>query len=107
MDLRQPETWQRHQLAAIERMQADIGRYTRPVISIMGMSSMAYLMTWWPLVTFWEAGDMPWLPLAAVALSAVILTLTTPAFALAVGIETYFRRRLRSISNSRIGNKAN
>lgn len=98
MNLRQSEVWQRHQLAITERMQTDIGRYTRPVISIMGVSSMTYLMTWWPLVAFWEAGDMPWPPLAAVALSAVILTLTAPAFALAVGIESYFCRRLRKLN---------
>lgn len=97
MDLRQPETWQRHQLAAIERMQADIGRYTRPVMSIMGISSMAYLMTWWPLVTFWKAGDMPWPPLIAVVFCACVITLTAPAFALAIGVESYFCRRLRKL----------
>lgn len=97
MDLRQPEAWQRHQLVAIERMQADISRYTRPVISIMGISSMAYLITWWPLVTFWEAGDMPWLPLITVVFCACIITLTAPAFALAIGVESYFCRRLRKL----------
>ena len=95
MDLRQPESWQRHQLAATERMQTDIGRYTRPVISIMGISSLVYLMTWGPLVTFWGAGNMPWLPLLTAALSACVTTLVAPAFALAVGIESYFCRRLR------------
>lgn len=93
--LRQPETWQRHQLAAIERMQADLGRYTRPVMSIMGVSSLAYLLTWGPLLAFWEAGNMPWLPLLIAAICACIITLTAPAFALAVGVERYFCRRLR------------
>ncbi len=95
MDLRQPETWQRHQLATTERMQADISRYTRPVISAMGISSLSYIATWGPLVTFWDVNGMPWLLLLAVALSASIVTLTAPAFALAVGIESYFTRRLR------------
>ncbi|WP_297542939.1 hypothetical protein [Roseovarius sp.] len=97
MDLRQPETWQRHQLATTERMQADISRYTRPVISAMGISSLSYLMTWGPLVAFWGVNNMPWLPLLATALSACIVTLTAPAFALAVGIEGYFMRRLRAL----------
>jgi len=95
MDLRQPETWQRHQLATTERMQADISRFTRPVMSIMGISSLVYLMTWGPLVAYWGVGNMPWLPLLASASSACIITLTTPAFALAVGVESYFKRRLR------------
>lgn len=95
MDLRQSETWQRHQLATTERMQADISRYTRPIISAMGISSLSYILTWGPLITFWDASGVPLLLLLAVALSACIVTLTAPAFALAVGIESYFTRRLR------------
>lgn len=95
MNLKQSKSWQRHQLAAVERMQADIGRYTRPVISIMGISSLAYLMTWGPLVAFWGAGDMPWLPLMTAGLCACLITLIAPVFALAVSLEHYFRRRLR------------
>lgn len=95
MDLRQPEAWRRHQLATTERMQADIGRYTRPVMSTMGTSSLVYLMTWGPLIAFWGEGNMPWLAVLAAVLSACIITLTAPAFALAVGIESYFCRRLR------------
>lgn len=95
MDLRQPETWQRHQLATTERMQADISRFTRPVMSVMGISSLVYLMTWGPLVAYWGVGNMPWLPLLASASSACIITVTAPAFALAVGVESYFIRRLR------------
>ena len=94
MDLRQPETWRRHQLATIERMQSDVGRFTRPVMRIMGISSLAYLLTWGPLVMFWGADDMPWLPLLMATLFACIVTLTAPAFIVAVGIENDFRRRL-------------
>lgn len=97
MDFKQSKSWQRHQLAAVERMQADIGRYTRPVISIMGISSLAYLMTWGPLVAFWGAGDMPWLPLLTAGLCACLIALTAPVFALAMGVEHYFHRRLRDL----------
>lgn len=99
MDLRQPKTWQRHQLATTERMRADIGRYTRPVMSVTATSSMIYLMTWGPLWAFWEVGSMPWLPLLAAAFSGVIVAMTFPAFALAVGIESYFCRRLQDIES--------
>lgn len=97
MDLRQSEAWQRHQLAAIERMQADLGRYTRPVMSIMANCSLVYLMTWGPLCAFWEIGNVPWIPLLAAAFSGVVVAITFPAFALAVGIENYFYRRLDSL----------
>ncbi|PWE33423.1 hypothetical protein DDZ14_04270 [Maritimibacter sp. 55A14] len=96
MDLRQPEAWQRHQLATTERMQADIGRYTRPVMNIMGTVSLVYLLTWGPLCVFWEVGNMPWLPLLTTALSGLVVAMTFPAFALAVGIERYFHHRLKA-----------
>ncbi|CRL12481.1 hypothetical protein NIT7321_03358 [Phaeobacter italicus] len=97
MDMRQPEAWQRHQLALTERMQIDVGRYTRPVMSIMATCSLVYLMTWGPLCAFWEVGHMPWLPLLVAAFSGLIVAMAFPAFALAVGIERYFCRRLRSL----------
>ena len=75
-------------------MQADIGRYTRPVMTITGTSSLMYLMTWVPLIAFWGAGNMPWLPLVAAAVSGIVVAMAFPAFALAVGVESYFRRRL-------------
>lgn len=96
MDLRRPEAWQRHQMAAIERMQTDIGRYTRPLMSVTATSSMAYLLTWGPLCAFWEVGNMPWLPLLTAACSGLIVAITFPAFALALGIEGYFHRRLKA-----------
>ena len=97
MDLRQPEAWKRHQLATTERMQADLGRYTRPVMSVMATCSLVYLLTWGPLCAFWEVGNMPWIPLLAAAFSGVVIAMTFPAFALAVGIESYFHRRLGSL----------
>ncbi len=94
MNLKQPEAWQRHQMATTERMQADIGRYTRPVMSVMAIFSLAYLLTWGPLCLFWEVDSMPWLPLLTAAFSGLVVAMTFPAFALAVGIERYFHRRL-------------
>jgi hypothetical protein len=94
MNLRQTEAWQRHQLATTERMQADIGRFTRPVMITMCVSSLAYLMSWGPLMSLGNADNMPWLPLLIAGLSACIMAVTTPAFTLAVAIESYFRRRL-------------
>lgn len=40
---------------------------------------------------------MPWLPLLAAAFSGLILAMAFPAFALAIGLESYFGRRLRSL----------
>ena len=40
---------------------------------------------------------MPWLPLLAAAFSGLVVMMTFPAFAMAVGIESYFWRRLRSL----------
>lgn len=95
MNLRQTDTWQRHQLATTERMQADIGRFTRPVMITMCVSSLAYLTTWGPLISLGDADNMPWLPLLIAGLSACVMAVTTPAFTLAIAIESYFRRRLR------------
>jgi len=100
MDLRQPETWQRHQLATTERMQADIGRFTRPIMSVTSTFSLVYLLTWGPLFMFWDIDNMPWLPVLTVALSGFVVAMTFPAFALAVGIESYFWRRLRLLQAS-------
>lgn len=96
MDLRQPKAWQRHQLAATERMRADIGRYTHAVMNLMGTFSLVYLLTWGPLCLFWEVGGMPILPLMTATFSGIVVTITFPAFALAVGIEGYFYRRLKA-----------
>lgn len=75
-------------------MQIDIGRFTRPVMSLTGTFSLVYLFTWGPLCMFWEVRDMPWPPLVTAAFSGLVVVMTFPAFALAVGIESYFERRL-------------
>lgn len=95
MELKQTEAWQRHQMATTERMQADVGRYTRPVMRGMGVCSLAYLASW-GLV--WASGADAGAQVVAVAgLSGLAVVLGGPAFALAVGVERYFRRRLRAV----------
>ena len=99
MELKQTQAWQRHQMATMERMQADVGRYTRPVMRVMGVCSLAYL-TSWGLV--WTLGTDGGTAVVAVAgLSGVVVVLGAPAFALAVGVEGYFRRRLRAMQYGR------
>ncbi len=99
MELKQTEAWQRHQMATTERMQADVGRYTRPVMRVMGVCSLAYLASW-GLVWAVEADGRA--PVVAVAgLSGVVVVLGAPAFALAVGVEGYFRQRLRAMQYGR------
>lgn len=97
MELKRPQAWQRHQLAAIERMKADISRYTDPVIHIMGICSLVYLATWCPIWIFWAEGGAPWLPLLVATLSGIVVVITAPVFALAVGIERYLCRRLQQL----------
>ena len=45
MEIKQSQTWKRHQLAATERMQAEVGRYTRPVMSLMSIGSLVLFVT--------------------------------------------------------------
>jgi ethanolamine ammonia-lyase large subunit len=68
MEIEKSDAWQRHQLAAVERMQRDLARYTQPVIRVVGLCGVAYLV------------------------------LGAPVFVLAVGVEQYFRGRLARIS---------
>lgn len=99
MELKQTEAWQRHQMATTERMQADVGRYTRPVMRVMGVCSVAYLASW-GLVG--ASGTDVGAPMVAVAgLSGLVLVLGAPAYALAVGVEGYFRQRLRAMQYGR------
>lgn len=102
MKMSQPETWQRHQLAAAERIQADVARFTRPVMNITTIFSLVYLMTWGPLFAFGTVGSMPLVPLLTAAVSGCVIALSMPAFALAIGIETYFRHRLHLLGNQRL-----
>lgn len=95
MELKQTEAWQRHQMATTERMQAEVGRYTQPVMRAMGVCSLAYLASWGLMWVFGAEGRAP--VVAVAGLSGVVVVLGAPAFALAVGVEGYFRRRMRGV----------
>ena len=43
---------------------------------------------------------MPFLPVLVAVLSACLMTVTVPACALAIGIESYFRRKLRRLETA-------
>lgn len=94
MEIEKSDAWQRHQLAAVERMQRDLARYTHPVIHVVGLCGVAYLASW-AVVMVLGAGAGAIVVMAA--LSAAVLVLGAPAFALAVGIERYLRGRLERV----------
>ncbi|MBN7786958.1 hypothetical protein JYP51_18680 [Ponticoccus gilvus] len=94
MEIEKSEAWQRHQLATVERIQRNLARLTHPVIRAVGMCGVAYLASWAAVMVL-GAEAMAMVVVAAVA--AVVLVLSAPAFALAVGIERYFRGRLERI----------
>lgn len=90
MELKKSDAWQRHQLAAAERMQRDLARYTHPVIRAVGLCGVAYLASWVALMlTGTGGGSMPAAMVAAVSATGVVLG--APAFALAVGVERHLR----------------
>lgn len=93
IELEKSDAWQRHQLAAVERMQRDLARYTHPVIRAVGLCGVAYLASWAALMLLGTGGES--MPAAMVAaFSAVVVVLGAPAFALAVGVERHLRGRL-------------
>lgn len=95
MEIEKSYAWQRHQLATAERMQRDLARLTRPVIRAAGLLGVAYLASWTVVMVMGaEAGAM----VVVAAVAAVVLVLSAPAFALAVGVERYFRGRFARIS---------
>ena len=94
MEIEKSNAWQRHQLATVERMQMDLARYTHPVIRLVGLCGVAYLVSW-AVVMVLGAEAMAMVVVAA--MSAAVLVLSTPAFALAMGVERYVRGRSRSI----------
>lgn len=96
MDFQSTKAWNMHQLAATENMQLGIERMTRPIVTMTGVSAMAYLVTWGPLWTFWNVETMPMLPLVVAILSALVLTLSIPAFVLAIAVESYIENRLKA-----------
>lgn len=94
MEIEKSDAWQRHQLATVERMHRDLARYTHPVIRGVGLCGVAYLASW-PVVMVVGAGAGAMSVVAA--MSAVVLVLSAPAFALAVGVERYLQGRLRRV----------
>ncbi|MFD1913357.1 hypothetical protein [Halodurantibacterium flavum] len=91
MEIEKSDAWQRHQLATLERMQRDLARYTHPVIRVVGLCGVAYLASWAVVMVLGAAaGAMA----VVAAVSAAVLVLGAPAFALAVGMERYFRGRV-------------
>ena len=96
MDFQSTKAWNMHQLAATENMQLGIERMTRPIVTMTGVSAMTYLVTWGPLWTFWNVETMPMLPLVVAMLSAFVLTLSIPAFLLAIAVESYIENRLNA-----------
>ena len=95
MEIEKSDAWQRHQMATVERMQRDLARYTHPVIRAVGLCGVAYLASWVVVMVLGAgAGAM----VVVAALSATVVVLGAPAFALAVGVEQYFRGRFARIS---------
>ncbi|WP_116134213.1 hypothetical protein [Tropicimonas sp. IMCC34043] len=79
----------------MERMQRDLARYTHPVIRAIGPCGVAYLASWAMVMALGaEAGAM----VVVAAMSATVLVLGAPAFALAVAAERHFRGRLERIA---------
>lgn len=94
MEIEKSDAWQRHQLATVERMQRDLARLTHPVIRAIGLCGVAYLVSWAVVMVLGAgAGAM----VVVAVMSAAALVLGTPAFALAVAVERYFRGRLARI----------
>lgn len=91
MEIEKIDAWQRHQMAAVERMQRDLARYTHPVMRAVGLCGVAYVASWAVVMVLGvEAMAM----MAVVAVSAAVLVLGAPACALADGVERYLRGRL-------------
>lgn len=98
MEHKKSEMWRRHQMAVVERMQKDLARYTHLVIRAMGLYAVVYLASW--VAILMPGPDGVSTPVALVAgLSAMVVALGAPAFALAVGVERYLRGRLNGPHN--------
>ena len=68
---------------------------THPVIRGVGLCGVAYLASWVVAIVLGAgAGAM----VVVAAVSATVVVLGAPAFALAVGVEQYFRGRVARIS---------
>lgn len=88
--------WQRQKRVVIERIHNDLARYTDPIFHIVLFAAVIYLPCFALVMV---GGAVPAGALAALlALSTIALIIASPAFALAVSIETYFQRRLRQVN---------
>lgn len=95
MEIEKSDAWQRHQLATVERTQRDLARLTHPVIRVVGLCGVAYLASWAVVMVLGaNAGAM----VVVAVMSAAVLVIGAPAFALAMGVERYVRGRSRSIN---------
>lgn len=94
MKIEKSDAWQRHQLAAVERMQRDLACYTHPVIRVVGLCGVAYLASWAVVMVLGaDAGAM----VVVAAVFAAMLVLCAPAFVLAIGVERYGRGWLENL----------
>lgn len=88
--------WQRQKMVVIERLHNDLARYTDPIFQIVLFAAVTYLPCFGLLMI---SGAVPVGALAALlVISTAVLVITSPAFALAITIEAYFRRHIAQLS---------
>lgn len=88
---------QRQKLVILERVRNDVGRFTSPVFNAFLIASAVYLPCYAKLMLFSTYGTLD--PLnVLLALSAVVLVIMSPAFALAATVEVYFARHIAKVS---------
>jgi hypothetical protein len=75
MEIEKKASWQRHQLATVERTQRDLARYTHPVIQAVGPCGVAYLASWAVVMVLGAAAG------AMVVVALLHTRLTKPAWA--------------------------
>jgi hypothetical protein len=69
-------------------------------MSVMAVASQCYLLTWLPFVFLGADVQVHWIAAIVLVMSGSLIIMIAPAFALAVGVEGYFRRRMLAIGNS-------
>lgn len=90
---------ERQKLVILERVQHDVGRFTNPVFNLFVIAAAIYLPCYAKLMLVSTTSTLD--PLnVLLALSAIALVLTTPAFALAATVEVYFARRIAAASRA-------
>ena len=87
--------WQRQKMVVIERLHSDLSRFTDPIFHVVLFAAVVYLPCFALVMV---GGAVPVGALAALlAISTVALVIASPAFALAVSIEAYFRRHIAQL----------